>query len=143
MASTKERIVVGVDGSPESRAALRLRYGDKVGDEVGAVALWRVEPPFADKLTKPKEEYAAEARAALETTLAEVPQLSTACVLKPVLHRGVPADVLLDYARHTDLIVLDDKGRGPLAGLGLGSVVAEFLRHAPCPVVLVRPTESG
>jgi nucleotide-binding universal stress UspA family protein len=61
------------------------------------------------------------------------------------LVRGRPADVLLDEARrtHADLVVLGSRGHGRLESLMLGSVPAEVVDHAPCPVLVVRgPTLS-
>ena len=56
------------------------------------------------------------------------------------LVRGRPADVLLDEARRTqaDLVVLGSRGHGRLESLMLGSVPAEVVDHAPCPVLVVR-----
>ncbi len=61
------------------------------------------------------------------------------------LVRGRPADVLLDEARRTkaDLVVLGSRGHGRLEALLLGSVPAEVVDHAPCPVLVARgPTLS-
>lgn len=56
------------------------------------------------------------------------------------LVRGRPADVLLDEAHRTqaDLVVLGSRGHGALESLLLGSVPAEVVDHAPCPVLVVR-----
>lgn len=52
---------------------------------------------------------------------------------------GVPADEILDYARHhaIDLIVVGTRGRGLLASVVLGSVAEAVVRHARCPVMIV------
>lgn len=41
-------------------------------------------------------------------------------------------------ARHADLIVIGSRGRGPVPGALLGSVSAAVVRHAECPVVVVK-----
>jgi nucleotide-binding universal stress UspA family protein len=53
---------------------------------------------------------------------------------------GVPADEILDYARHhaIDLIVVGTHGRGVLASVVLGSVAEAIVRRARCPVMIVR-----
>ncbi len=54
--------------------------------------------------------------------------------------RGRPASALIEEARRwcADLIVLGSRGHGPLESLLLGSVSAEVVDHAPCPVLVAR-----
>jgi nucleotide-binding universal stress UspA family protein len=54
-----------------------------------------------------------------------------------------PADAIVDYAKrtHVDIIVVGTHGRGPVSHLFLGSVAEKIVRHAPCPVLVVRPNE--
>ena len=53
---------------------------------------------------------------------------------------GTPAEVILELARQpgVDLIAMTTHGRGGLQRAVLGSVADAVLRHAPCPVLLVR-----
>ena len=53
---------------------------------------------------------------------------------------GPPADGVLRYAgdHRVDLIVMGTRGRGAVEQLLLGSVAAEVVRRAPCPVLTVR-----
>lgn len=57
--------------------------------------------------------------------------------------RGRPASAILDEARAwaADLVVLGNRGHGPIASMVLGSVSAEVVDHAPCPVLVVRDSE--
>ena len=50
---------------------------------------------------------------------------------------GNPAAAVLETARGASLLVLGSRGRGPRAGLVLGSVSQAVLHHAHCPVALV------
>ncbi len=54
--------------------------------------------------------------------------------------RGRPASALLAEANamQPDLIVVGSRGHGPLATVLLGSVSAEVVDHAPCPVLVAR-----
>ncbi|HUZ83196.1 MAG TPA: universal stress protein [Gaiellales bacterium] len=54
---------------------------------------------------------------------------------------GEEADALVGIARdvEADLIVIASRGRGPVAGVLLGSVSQRLLHVAPCPVVVVTP----
>jgi nucleotide-binding universal stress UspA family protein len=53
---------------------------------------------------------------------------------------GRPADLIVDEARRfrADLIVMGSRGRGAIASALLGSVSAEVVDRAPCPVLVAR-----
>jgi nucleotide-binding universal stress UspA family protein len=51
---------------------------------------------------------------------------------------GVPEEEVVKTARPRDLIVLATHGRRGLSRLLLGSVAENVVRHAPCPVLVVR-----
>lgn len=54
--------------------------------------------------------------------------------------RGRPASAIVEEANtwKADLLVLGNRGHGPIASMVLGSVSAEVVDHAPCPVLVVR-----
>lgn len=56
------------------------------------------------------------------------------------LSQGRPAGEIVAEARRlsVDLIVLGSRGRGAIASAVLGSVAAEVIDHAPCPVLVAR-----
>ncbi|MGZ9129994.1 MAG: universal stress protein [Candidatus Binatia bacterium] len=66
---------------------------------------------------------------------------SSGVVIDHVVHPGPPGEVICWLAenRQCDLIVMGTHGRTGLAHLLLGSVAEYVLRHARCPVVIVRP----
>jgi universal stress protein A len=53
---------------------------------------------------------------------------------------GKPADVIVDHAQavNADLIVMGSQGRTGVQRLMVGSVAERVVRHAPCPVLVVR-----
>lgn len=57
-----------------------------------------------------------------------------------VLLRDRPASGLVDQAREfaADLVIVGSRGHGPIASLLLGSVSAEVVDRAPCPVLVAR-----
>lgn len=60
--------------------------------------------------------------------------------VQPELRAGTPYREIVEAAgeRPTDLIILGTRGRTGLAGALLGSTAERVMRHAPCPVLVVR-----
>ena len=57
-----------------------------------------------------------------------------------VVDIGVPAELMIQLAkdRNVDLVVTATHGRSELADLLIGSTAEKLVRHAPCPVFVVR-----
>ncbi|WP_432138408.1 MULTISPECIES: universal stress protein [unclassified Streptomyces] len=137
-------IVVGVDGSDASRAALRwaARQAHVLGTRVLAVHAWEPAPlhaaPYAPVAGRPTRAQQRERAAALlADSVREVfgPRVDPA--VHAVLAEGPPARVLL---RHTDgalLLALGHSARGREDLPAVGPVSRECLRHAAVPVVTV------
>lgn len=87
---------------------------------------------------------AAPVRRYLEEILVEVAARSEGEV-EYTIRRGEPAECIADRAREAgaDMVVMATHGRGPLSRFWLGSVTDGFVRRAPCPVLVVRPTEDA
>ena len=133
------RVVVGIDGSPESGAALHwaLRYLDVTGGEVHAVAVWQQPVQFGAGAGRPPpaQEFEAEARSWLADTLPD--RDCDRARMHTHIEEGEPAAILLDHALRADLLVLGNHGRGAIRGALLGSVALRCVNHAPVPVLLV------
>lgn len=138
------RIVVGVDGSDASDAALgwALEQARCTGDEVQVVYAWHYpeigELLVANPFELQHDELQAEAAEQLREAVHRVgppPEVR----VDPVLAMGRAADVLLRSAADADLLVVGSRGRGGFTGLLLGSVSQQCVQHAPCPVVVVPP----
>jgi nucleotide-binding universal stress UspA family protein len=143
------RIVVGVDGSELGAAALawaveeaKLRQATLV-----AVHAWTFVPagPIAEPGMVPVPagdlagDFTAERNIAETIVEDAVAGVSAAGVeVERRLVEGSPGDALVDAARDADLLVVGSHGRGSLASALLGSVSHHVLKHAPCPVVVVR-----
>ncbi len=58
---------------------------------------------------------------------------------------GPAAGAILEHARSQgiDLIAMTTHGRGGLGRLIMGSVADEVLRHAPCPLLLIRVSDNA
>lgn len=61
-------------------------------------------------------------------------------VVERILLRGRPASAIVKEAREfgADLVVLGSRGHGQIRSMVLGSVSAEVVDHAPCPVLIAR-----
>jgi nucleotide-binding universal stress UspA family protein len=138
-------IIVGVDGSDGSRAALRwaARTATARHAECRAIAAWQypanaVNPAAPATLPGP-EEMDERTRDDLRTVVREVLG-SDADRVEIEVGRGPAASVLLTAAARadTDMLVMGARGRGGFAGLLLGSVSQECVEHSPCPVVVLR-----
>ena len=62
-----------------------------------------------------------------------------------IILRGRAAGAIIDDARDfgADLVIVGSRGHGPVASLVLGSVSAEVVDHAPCPVLVARRASLG
>jgi nucleotide-binding universal stress UspA family protein len=135
------RIVVGVDGSPESRAALRWATAEAKlrGAALEAVYVWEM-PLIAGRdappLMVPVEELRDDAASMLASVLAEeAPDVG----ITQTVVEGNAADALVDLSDGADMLVVGSRGHGGFAGLLLGSVSSQCSHHAGCPLVIIRP----
>lgn len=138
-----ERIVVGVDGSPNSRAALlfAVEEAQRRGARVDAVMAWHRPYTSGGDVWLPTMTYDVEAveqgyRVHLEKVIASV-NPPESVVVEPVLIEGTGAHSLMSAAEGAALLIVGKRGHGGFLGLLLGSVSHQVAAHAPCPVVIV------
>jgi nucleotide-binding universal stress UspA family protein len=139
------RIVVGVDGSPSSRAALRwaVRQAKFTGGTVDAVIAWQIQVMLQNYSWAPiymeeAGDFAEDARKRIDAVIsAEIGPADSRLVRSQIVH-GHPAQVLLDAAADADLLVVGRHGHGGFAEALLGSVSQHCVHHAHCPVLIVR-----
>lgn len=145
----KERyaVVVGVDGSPESHAALRFALEDAgrrrsgvrvvsayVPPEYWAVSYGLTTLPTLEDLVQVS---AQVGQAAVDAAVAADPELG-AVPTEVVALPGPAAKALIEQAADADLLVVGHRGRGGLTSAVLGSVGLHCVLHATCPVTVVR-----
>jgi nucleotide-binding universal stress UspA family protein len=143
---TLRRIVVGVDGSPSSKSALRwaVKLAQSSGSVVDAVIAWEV-PAFYGVVTPPMlVDFWATANdvltQAVKDTLGDKPE---GVEVREHVMVGNTAQVLLNAAADADLLVVGNHGHGGFARALLGSVSQHCVHHAPCPVLVVRGSEGA
>lgn len=148
------RIVVGIDGSPESAAALRWAVEEARLREarVEAVHAWNYVPmtttadsglvPMAwtestELMDATHEAAGRAAEEQVETVLGAGHDVAVTLV------QGDASDALLESAKGADLLVVGNRGRGALKEALLGSTSGRVADRAPCPVVIVRAPADG
>ena len=138
-------IIVGVDGSDGSRAALRwaARTAAAQGAGLRAVAAWQdpasaVTPAGPARLPGP-EEMDEQSCDGVRVVVREELE-ADADRVEVEAGRGPAASVLLGVAARADadMLVVGARGRGGFAGLLLGSVSQACVEHSPCPVGVLR-----
>lgn len=145
MAFTK--IMCPVDFSPGSQQAMRtaVRIANERDAELVLVHSWYIPPAaFAGEYV-----YAADivqtmtddAQRALENAVGEARKLGAQRVTSKMLN-GLPWQQIVEAAQREPgggLIVIGTHGRTGLSRVLMGSVAELVVRHAPCPVLTVRP----
>ncbi len=149
---TLKRILLPVDGSACSRNATSyaLSLAQQTGAQVFAIHVSRprwVQPveegsleTSADVVLKLQEEAAADT----ERLLGEVAEAAkqAGITLETCEMSGNPPRSIVQFAKQVaaDLVVMGTHGRSGIARAVLGSVTEDVIRHAPCPVLVVRQT---
>ena len=140
-----EQIVVGVDGSPPSAAALRFALGEARhhGARLLVASAWHVPTQaYSAGVPVPYPDISDSLRADAEGTvvamLEDLASEAEGVDVERVVREGQPAEVLLELSADADLLVVGSRGRGGFGGLLLGSVSQQCAHHAPCPVTIVR-----
>lgn len=136
-------IVVGVDGSPLSEAAVGFAFDEAAlrGAELIAVHAWNdvyldnqgLQPLLVDPQTLEQQE-----RALLGERLAGWADKYPDVVVHQELRHQRPTTALLEHSRSAQLIVVGSRGRGGFSGMLLGSTSHALASHAHCPVIVIR-----
>ena len=136
------RIVVGVDGSAESVAALRwaCREASLRSTEVHAVFAMESAVHQVASYAVPSPQQSGSWRAArdvLRQAVSEAAALYPGVSIRAEVTEGLAARVLLDHAAGADMLVLGGNAHRLDPSRGAGPVIRVCLRTAPCPVVLI------
>lgn len=141
------RVVVGVDGSAPSRAALRFGLHEARLRGVGAVVVhaWRFPPAARDSFLATRNDgtdmetletvVLAESLAGVRERYPEVP-------VKRLSAYGTAREVLLEQSAGALLLVVGSRGVGGFTGLLLGSTSQALAQHADVPVAIVHANDK-
>ena len=136
------RILIPADGNSNTWAA--ARYGLEMARAVNAeVTALSVSSARGSRFSPGGgvDEFPPEVcRKAVEYVASEGRKLGV--LVTPVIIPGSPANEILRASSEHDLIVMGTNGRTGLGYLRLGSVAEKTIRHARCPVLVVRSDET-
>jgi nucleotide-binding universal stress UspA family protein len=140
----RQVVVVGIDGSAESIAALSWagQYAVATGALVRAVRAWYF--PIAAGLPpegKAPQAVTGEIEQRMNADLGEAiakANVPASVQVDTAIGYGHPAQVLIDQSKTASLLVVGHRGHGGFSGMLTGSVAIHCVSHAACPVVVVR-----
>jgi nucleotide-binding universal stress UspA family protein len=140
----EHRIVVGVDGSESSKAALAwaMRQARLTDAEVLAVTVWAYPAEYGYPVIMPPIEWEKVATPVVAAAISEVVAGTGDVPVHFEVVKGNAAQALLAASAGADLLVVGNRGHGGFAEALLGSTGQRCARHATCPVVVVRATRS-
>lgn len=140
----RSRIVVGVDGSPESLLALKWAQtmARAMDATITAVTAWHMETVFGSYVVpdwNPDEDAQQILKDAVQQAFGDKQPdgFSVECV------RGRPAQVLMEYSKSAQMLIVGSRGHGGFAGMLLGSVSSACAEHASCPVLVVHSSKDA
>ncbi len=139
-----KRILVATDGSEYTKNAVKKAMTLAKMLDAEIVGLYVVDispivPMTLDETTFPMVEFMRnEGNGVLENLKKQAEDMGVK--IKVMKKEGIPADEIIEAAKEedVDLIVIGTLGRSALEKLLLGSVAEKVIRHAPCPVFVVR-----
>jgi nucleotide-binding universal stress UspA family protein len=136
-------VVVGIDGSPSSRHALRFAAEEARQRAAQLTVVTSFDVPdmlwlgHAVATTALDDRLAVAQRAARKVVDEELTDQTGLSI--DVIATTTPATVaLVDRSAGADLLVVGSRGRGGFRGLVMGSVSMQCVLHARCPVAVVR-----
>jgi len=143
-------IVVGVDGSTHSMRALRWAVKQAQAEHRPLTLVHTinsVSPAFMDAAIV----NARDARSVLDAAghevlsgaRAQVESAAPELEVHEVFDLADPREMLRQLSTDAAMIVVGSRGRGQMRSLLLGSVSVFLVRHAHCPVVVLRPSNAG
>ena len=141
------RVVVGVDGSPSSRAALRwaVHYAALNGGTVDAIMARQVPVTnmiggFGQTPVEVNDEkvIADEAQRALDAIISEEVKADDRNLVRARVFEGHPAEALVQASDGAELVAVGQRGLGGFTGMLLGSVSEHLVHHANSPVLIFR-----
>jgi len=141
----RPRIVVGVDGSAPSKAALAwaISQAGLTNAVVEAVIAWETPAFVGHPNLMPDTDWEGLATRVLSDAVADVAGNAEPAGIKNKIMKGNAAQVLLEESAGADLLVVGNRGFGGFVEALLGSTGQHCVHHATCPIVVIRDSVTG
>ena len=141
MTISPNKILLATDGSRDAElaAATAVALAKETGSELQVVHVGREKYPPHDAYRSLARHSRELAREVLDEQVNKIEHLK-GTIARSHLRMGRPAEEVVGLAEkiEADLIVVGSRGAGPLRRLLMGSVSDSVVRHAHCPVLVVR-----
>jgi len=134
------KIVVGVDGSVPSKAALAWATSEARmrGAVVEAVIAWETPTTFGYPVLVTSVDWEQLATQVMDDAVGAVADSEGPVEITTKVLKGNAAEVLLEQSAGADLLVVGNRGHGGFVEALLGSTGQLCVHHATCPVVVIR-----
>ena len=150
-----DRIIVGVDGSDQSDAAIRWAATEAVMHNAPLTLLYVAPPgvavwgmgyamaPLPYDYGKIEEEEGKRILEAARVTASAAVSTDTPIRVDTDFVFGSPMSTLIDATKDAKMIVVGSRGHGAWQRAALGSMSSALVHHAHCPVTVIHdPTEG-
>ncbi|MBI3853007.1 MAG: universal stress protein [Verrucomicrobia bacterium] len=142
-----QTILVPTDFSKESKKALLYAIPFARQFNAGIILLHVVQPHYIGGefgvVDFPVIEADLQTRSQKELATLAAKSVRDLVPVKTLVRAGSPVNEIVEAAKESkaDLVILSTHGRTGLKHVLLGSVAENVVRHAPCPVLIVRARE--
>lgn len=139
-----ETIIVGVDGSANSRAALQWAIDHASADDtVVAANAWTIPTAFGLEIPVSSiDDSEVAAHQMVSDLVADLGVVDDGPEVTTHVGSGSAGKMLADLSAYADLVVVGSRGYGGMRSILLGSVGNYVVHHAHCPVVVFRQPEK-
>ena len=142
-----QKILCPIDFSAPSRNALRYAHEFAKAMNAKITVMHVIQPqPIAADINVPYVPLEAEIEQSAKEDLARIVKEETQAgvVVEPVIAFGLPSECIIAQAQkeEVDVIILGTHGRTGISRLLMGSTTENVIRHATCPVLVVKASEK-
>lgn len=138
------RIVVGVDGSENSKRAIAwaAEQAKLRGATLHVLHSWTFPPATTGDDGRPHADLKGVAKSVLDEAIATLGS-DPGIEVEREIAEDLPAQALIRASEGAEMVAVGSRGRGGFTGLLLGSVSQQVAQHARCPIVIIPHTERA
>lgn len=143
---TPKPILVGIDGSDSSKAALEwaATQAKLTGLPLLVTATWQYPTSVGWTVILPADiDFKDETQRMLDENVNAVLGTDHEIDVTTRVIQGHPALTLVELSRSASLVVVGSRGHGEFVGMLIGSTSEFLTTHAHCPVVVIRNDDSA